>query len=61
MIVLDINNPQNTYDCPFLEEDSNNALYCYFDPRADARCVGLYNKGCHIIRLKLESGKNESD
>ena len=61
MIVLDIDNPQNTFDCPFLEEDSNSELYCYFDPRADARCVGLYNKGCHIIRLKLEKAGKMTD
>ena len=50
MIILDIQNPQNTFDCPFLEEDSDSELHCYFDPDVNARCAGLYNNGCHIIR-----------
>lgn len=51
-IVLNIDQPKNTLDCPFLEEDCDNELYCYFNSNINTRCVGLYNKGCYIIKTK---------
>ena len=54
LIFLDVNMPENTFECPFLEEDcETNELYCYFKPASgeSGHCVGLCAKGCLIIRL----------
>ena len=60
MIILDIQNPQNTFDCPFLEEDMDSELYCYLNPDANARCTGLYSKGCPIVKCEcVTKVKNE--
>lgn len=52
MIFLDVNMPENMFECPFLEEDcETNELYCYFKPAIgeSGYCVGLCAKGCLII------------
>lgn len=50
MICLDMEEPKNTFDCPFLEEDAeDNSLWCYLIPCGDeARCRGLYKENCLI-------------
>ena len=54
LIFLDVNMPENTFECPFLEEDcETNELYCYFKSASgeSGHCVGLCAKECPIILL----------
>ena len=54
MIKLDLEMPKNTFECPFLEEDSDNTLWCYFEPHIEERCIGLFKGKCPIIRDDTE-------
>lgn len=49
MIKLDLEMPKNTFECPFLEEDSDNTLWCYFAPQVEKRCTGLFKGDCPIM------------
>lgn len=54
MIKLDLEMPKNTFECPFLEEDSDNNLWCYFEPQVEKRCTGLFKDNCPIIKDDTE-------
>lgn len=49
MILLDIEMPENTLKCPFLEVDyETDEPYCYLKPNLSGNCSGLFNEGCSI-------------
>lgn len=49
MILLDIEMPENTFECPFLEVDyETDKPYCYLKPNLSGNCSGLFNEGCII-------------
>lgn len=50
MIKLDFEMPKNTFECPFLEEDTDSVSWCYFAPQVEKRCIGLFKGECPIIR-----------
>ena len=50
MIILDLPVPENTLECPFLQEDpDDNTLWCYFHPAVMDQCPGLYKGFCPIV------------
>ena len=58
MIILDLEKPNNTFDCPFLEEDpDDNSLWCYLRP-IDGECHGLYKDRCPILE-EVDYGNND--
>lgn len=54
MIKLNLEMPKNTFECPFLEEDTNSVLWCYFEPHVEKRCIGLFKGNCPIIKNNTE-------
>ena len=49
MILLDIEMPENTLECPFLEVDyETDEPYCYLKSNESGNCSGLFNDGCII-------------
>lgn len=52
MIKLNIDMPDNTFECPFLEEDpDDNSLWCFFDLLVETeRCTGLFSEKCKIVK-----------
>lgn len=54
MIKLDLEMPKNTFECPFLEEDTDSVPWCYFEPHVEERCIGLFKGKCPIIKDEEE-------
>ena len=54
MIKLNLEMPKNTFECPFLEEDTDSVLWCYFESCIEERCIGLFKGKCPIIRDEEE-------
>ncbi len=50
MIKLNLEMPKYTFECPFLEEDTDSVPWCYFEPGVEERCIGLFKGKCPIIR-----------
>lgn len=49
LILLDIEMPENTLECPFLEVDyETDEPCCYLKPNLSENCSGLFNEGCLI-------------
>ena len=48
MIVLNLPMPESNFDCPFLEQDYDDTLWCYLNPSEE--CYGLCKKGCPIVK-----------
>ena len=49
MILVDLEMPKDTFECPFMEVDAETDVpYCYFKEGKNCICSGLLRNGCFI-------------